>query len=705
MKKKLFTLLLMTMATSSIFAIPAKRGIWKTLTLQDGTTVKVELRGDEFLKFWQDESGKRYTLNAEGHLELADMPKLQQVSKLLREQASPILQTDGSTSKMRRSVKRSVSFQGNKRCLIILVQFSDMAFSMDAPQAHYTKVANEPGFSEGKFKGSVADYFRDQSNGQFNLSFDVVGPYTLGSYKTYGANDDNGSDKNAQAMIAAACSNAAHDGVDFTPYDWNGDGIVEMVYVIYAGRGEANGGSADTVWPHKSAFTSPMKYGNKSVQVYACSNEMKTDKDVEGIGTICHEFSHCLGYPDAYDTAYGGWFGMGDWDLMCSGSYNGDGFVPAGYTAYEKWTAGWIEPIELKKATEVSGMESVANGGNAYKFTNPNFDDEYYIIENRRREGWDAALPASGVIINHIDYNKKIWDWNIPNTKSAGTSYAPKNDHERLTIIPADNVKTSASEAGDPWPNGNRNRLANSTSPAAKCYNANTDGTNMMNIAISNIAIADDGTASFSFTNYNDASSQEGYILRETFNKCQGTGGNDEKGFYPKGISMGFAAGTFTPDVTGWEGDYMKGANQCARFGMSSDNLVEITSPEFEINGEATLTFKAAPYGKEDANMSLTVEGAELSESNFTLTFNQWNEEKVTIKGNGKVRIKFTCDHAFFLDDVLVPKVATGISSIILDETAAKQKGIYSLDGKYVGNKLSKLQKGIYVVNGKKVIK
>lgn len=122
---------------------------------------------------------------------------------------------------------KKVSYVGSKRCLIILAQFANKKFSMDDPRAFYNRVANEEGFSEGSFRGSVKDYFRDQSNGQFNLTFDVVGPYTLSNYENYGGNDAKGSDKNPRGMVSAVCQNAADEGIDFSPYDWDGDGEVE----------------------------------------------------------------------------------------------------------------------------------------------------------------------------------------------------------------------------------------------------------------------------------------------------------------------------------------------------------------------------------------------------------------------------------------------------------------------------------------------
>lgn len=672
MKKKLLFILSMLMVGTAIHAVPAKRGIWKTFTLKTGQTVQVQLCGDEFLHFWEDKDGNRYSYDTSDGLKPANMAQLRTRAQVMRQQACPdniikkslLTGANGSTS-----LTRASSYMGKKRCLILLAQFSDKKFTMNDPKAFYNRVANESGFSEGNFKGSVADYFKAQSNGKFEMNFDVMGPYTLGEQAYYGKNEGDQQDVNVQAMIAGCLGKAAAEGIDFSPYDWDGDGQMEMVFVVYAGRGEATGGGDDTIWPHKGRMTNPVKCGNKTLTNYACSNELSVSNEVDGIGTICHEFSHCFGYPDAYDTNYTGLYGMGTWDLMCQGNYNGNGFTPAGYTAYEKYAAGWITPIELKENTSVSGMKPLAEGGDAYIFKNPNNSDEYYLIENRQKKGWDAGLAGSGIIINHIDYNLKAWNYNIPNSMMSGI-----NDHERITLIPADNIKSDKNEENDPWPYGNKNRLANNTTPACNTYNLNTDGTKLMNIILSDMAIAADGTASFTFQNLNKTASEENYIFQETFDKCLGTGGNDDKGFYTFGNPNQFANSAFSPDKNGWTASVQtfKGGFQCARVGKRGATNITFTSPEIKINGDATLTFKAAPYSLSSNKMTVSISNGTVETATFKLEPNKWNECSTKITANGRVKITFASD-AFFIDEVCVAEGSTsGISNIVLSEKQVK---------------------------------
>ena len=704
MKTKIFTLALALAAATTANAIPAQRGIWRTMKLANGTEIKVELRGDEFMHYWQDAEGNRYTVNADNYLQVADMNQLLKRSVEMRTAAANV--SDGAMRVKKAPGSKKSAYKGDKRCLILLVEFSDKKFSMSDPLAFYKRVANEKGFSEGKFKGSVSDYFSAQSNGQFNIDFDVVGPYQLANVSSYGENvtDDNGNrlyDKNAAGIITGACQAAARAGVDFSPYDWDNDGTVEMVYVIYAGEGEATGGGEETIWPHKSQLYPSKTYGGKRVSVYACSNELSSKTAVAGIGTICHEFSHCLGYPDAYDVDYNGFYGMGSWDLMCQGSYNGNQFVPAGYTAYEKWVAGWIEPVVLHDNASFSDIKPVADGGDAYMFYNPGNKNEYYILENRQRAGWDAQLPASGILVNHITYDQSIWDQNIPNTNRP-----PQNTFERMTIIPADGMRSTSNEAGDPWGNSiAKATLSNSTTPATSTNTANVDGSKYMNIAFTNMKMTD-GLASFTFTNYNLGSSQEGYVIHETFDKCQGTGGNDGR-FAPKSLEKNFAMGNFLADVDGWDGTFMKGANQCARIGMTSDTQAKLTTPTLKLNGEAKFIFKAAPYSTDGEKLVLSAsDGVTLGETEFTMKKGEWTEYSTTVKGNGEFTITFQGEKRWFLDEVIIQENgASGIEGIHTTTNAKRDSRVFSIDGRFLGNDINAMGKGLYIVGGKKVIK
>ncbi len=539
--KVVFTFLA-TLCCATMLAIPAKRGQWKTITLSDGRQVKVELRGDERAHWWEDSLHQRYVLCGMRNVECGmrndtetreETRGMWNVECGVRNDTEIWEMVEDSDWSKRYSTRRyshstfhiphSTKFvppsskttsntlpsTSNKRGLIILVEFQNKQFREENDRVMFNRIANEKGFSERGFKGCVSDYFRDQSNGMLDLTFDVIGPVTINNdFEYYGKNvgPDN-YDAHPDEMIMEACL-LVDDEVNFAEYDWNGDGYVEQVVVIYAGQGEANGGGNNTIWPHEWSLTEadygkPLSLDKVRIDTYACSPELSTRTRIDGIGTLCHEFSHCLGLPDMYDEDRKN-YGMGNWDLMDQGSYNGNGFCPAGYTAYEKMYCGWQQPIVLTTDTVVNDMKPISDGGDTYIIYNDAHPNEFYMLENRQRIGWDKNLTGTGLLITHIDYDPDVWYWNTVNSFS---TYYDKyynefvNDHERCTIFHADEDQSSTISGiiGDAYPFLFNDSLTVNSRPATTLHNRNSAGEKYMQVAIKNIKKNEDKTMSFQF--------------------------------------------------------------------------------------------------------------------------------------------------------------------------------------------------------------
>lgn len=685
------------------FADVAERGIYRTITLPNGNTVKVELRGDEFVHFWEADNGDRYIEKNNQYVLVSD----DQIAEMAYKRRSVMLKNGTQRRLANRAVGSFKPMLGHKKGLIILVEFTDIKFSMADPHDYYYRLANEEGFESGRQKGSIRDYFKDQSNGKFILDFDVVGPVKLGQpHDYYGGDADGVHDINAGAMIGQAVV-AAGNEVNMADYDWDNDGEVEQIFVVYAGKGQASGGGESTVWPHSAHISyfkysgyKPMKVDGVEVDTYACSNELKNN-EVDGIGTICHEFSHCLGYPDMYDISYNSGatkynYGMGTWDLMCSGNHNGGGYIPAGYTSWEKMMAGWITPTELVGDMYVNKMKPMSQHGESYIVYNPANHDEYYLFENRKREGWDRALAGEGLLILHTDYDAKVFENNVPNSFREGL-----NDHQRLTIFHADNNDSEDSENGDPFPYGNVTSFSNTSIPAATLHNRNLDGSYFMNIKVSRISKDEDGYVSFFFGNPSQATSGVGFY--ESFNDCVGTGANDNNW-----MSFKVAVGQFSPDNDGWDGPYMKGGCNCGRFGNTASEAYAVT-PLFAIDDDMEMTFRAAPF-TEEGNMIMELSSdnpdVTLSESRFTLVPGAWTDVKLKLMGKGQTHITFKADCRFYLDEIMVsnPEQLDGIESVRTNGmpfVPSSKWGMYNLNGQRV----SKGYRGIFINNGKKIVK
>ena len=459
-RKRIATLFILCILASTSFAVPAYRG-WQTKTQPDGTTIEVRLTGDEFHHYWQDQAGNVVKCDSLGYWRVVESQPTPATIKA-RRQASAMLQS--------RQKKAVGAPNLAPRGLVILVNFSNSKFANANNQAAMKELMNSDNYTDNGATGSVRQFFSDQSDGQYKPDFDVIGPVTLtNNVAHYGGNDASGNDVLPGDMVVEACSiaNAQH-AVDFTQYDNDSDGEVDFVYLIYAGKGEADGGAENTIWPHNwdlaSAYyynncsysTSQRKFDGKYINNYACSGELNGQSGARtGIGTIAHEFGHVIGLPDLYDIDYGQNYEdnmtPGAWHIMDGGSYNNDGKTPPNYTIYDKYFLGWKEPTNPGNTPQTLTLQAAGTDGyNAYQITSDrnsllaatNATTAYYI-ENRQQSGWDKYLPGHGLVIWRIMYSQSVWEANGPNATPGTLRYA---------VVSASGATTKIGTASDPFP-------------------------------------------------------------------------------------------------------------------------------------------------------------------------------------------------------------------------------------------------------------
>ncbi len=510
--KKILTFLFAIGLTLTASAIPAKRG-FVTVTNSDGTSFKISLYGDESFHFHVTEDGVPVRKNANGDWvkDERDVSALWKEANARRNAHRPQL-----AQKVRRAMKASrrggviADGHSTKKGLLVLVNFSDVKFVQNDAQtkAVFTQMVNAIGNPYGRNYGSVREYFRAQSYNHLDVEFDVVGPVTVSkTMKYYGENIDeygrptteDGDDAHPDEMVIEALKQVDSE-VNFADYDWDGDGEVENVYVTYAGYGEAvTGSDPNTIWPHQwqlALNSGRLTLDGVKINTYACGSELQgiSGKVYEGIGTMCHEYSHCLGLPDFYDCDYKGHIDMAEWSLMSAGCNNNSGFTPCGYTSYERWYCDWLEPVELKEGCNVSGMKCIGDEPEAYIIYNDKNRNEYYMLANHQKKGWDSAQTGHGMMILHVNYSSSAWQGNTVNTGL----------NPRMSIIPADNELYKHdnyyyADAGDLWPGTKKNTaLTDKSKPASTLYTTNTDGTKYMHKDITDITEAG-GTISFTF--------------------------------------------------------------------------------------------------------------------------------------------------------------------------------------------------------------
>lgn len=467
MKRITLLIYLTTLTVATALAVPAKPGKMQH-TQSDGTVVTFEVVGDEFnnhllvdgqyTAMW-DGNNICYATSQNGLLKSSGVAvrptnRLNTQEKAIAQSSiglrkmieDPLFSSDMNSPERVLSNRASVmppyyvapnesalelggwggEVEGERNLLVILVQYTDIKFSINDARNKFDALLNEPGYSENGATGSTVDYFEDASNGKFNPNFDVVGPYTLSNNrKFYGGNNAYGDDAAPAIQTKEACDLAAADGVDFSKYDGDNDGKIDLVFIVYAGHNPAEGGPADAVWPHQWDIypgsniveNSYPVYNGKQLVTYACSSELKGYRgtNMSSIGTFCHEFGHAIGLPDWYDTSGGDCFGMDFASIMNAGNYLNDSRTPPTYNILERWLLGWYLPKEMHSAGKYE-IDHVSNNDGYILWANEG-KTECFLFESRAKGSathWDQYLNngdssrgyegGEGMLIYHVDW-------------------------------------------------------------------------------------------------------------------------------------------------------------------------------------------------------------------------------------------------------------------------------------------------------------
>ena len=471
-KKLLFGLLFAAMTAG---AVKMKPGI-NIIKQADGTTITVRAYGDEDLSYFLASDGTLLYqegtnfyiagVKADGTLYstgvLAHEPSMRtikEISAIKAQNAKAFynsMETQAKANKVRREPMTPdnslLPSLGKHKIPVILVEFSDVEFSVENPKATFDKYLNgkelfnkETDPEMGQNYASVAKYFKDMSFGKFEPEFEVYGPVNLGKpLATYGAGYS--SEENMGLLLTDACT-AVDDEVDFTQYDSNDDGNIDLIYIIYAGFSQSiAGNSTDCIHPKSGYLSLAKSFDGMDVKRYGVNNELNgTPADqtngpiINGIGLFCHEFSHCMGLPDLYPKS--GSIAeacinqnMDYWSLMDAGEYTANGYRPTAYTAWERERLGWMEIGTLTGPSNVE-LKSLDEGGAAFRIYNDKDETghEYYIVENVQNNGWNKNLFGNGLMVTHVDYLSSQFSL-------GGCKVNNTEGHPRMHVMAADGM-------------------------------------------------------------------------------------------------------------------------------------------------------------------------------------------------------------------------------------------------------------------------
>ncbi|MEZ7866266.1 MAG: M6 family metalloprotease domain-containing protein [Paludibacteraceae bacterium] len=706
-----------------------------TIAQPDGTTLTVVLKGDEFHRYHTTEDGYFITKDNSGVFNYARMEssgrlistgvKASDAARRTTAERNFVAGLSHATipaavNKMMRSKgakPAAVSAtparfpgQGSPRSLVILVKFKDLDFVTPNPQAAFTDLLNQQGYSANGATGSARDYFRDNSMGTFTPQFDVVGPFDLpNNYKYYGENDANGDDKNAVQMIVDACAKADSAGVDFSIYDTDGDGLVDNVFVYYAGHNEAEWASENTVWPHRwsiyrgfnySGSEASITFDGKRIMDYACTSELKWDEgtSMAGIGTFTHEFGHVLGLADMYATDGATHQTLSYWNIMDAGAYLNEGRTPPAYNAFERFQLGFLTPELLQNNSVNVSLDTLLSSNKAYLISstethNLNFNDptpaEFFLLENRQNKGWDKFLPGHGMLLYRIFYNETDWYNNEPNNDP---------DAMGVDILEADVIASDATLAGDPFPGTSGVTSFDLISRAGTPFNKEIRGVAENNGKITfsiltplgiPVVPTDASTITVNGTGFNAAwnpvTGANSYLV-DVYTKTEGGGIQTilSENFvkFTKGQPNGGADATEISSslndytgVTGWTGAKVFQAGGSAKIGSSS-NLGYLVTPALNLSadgGNFTLQFDATAWKGDDKSLKIFVNGQQVHTvtdlDNSAYTFKTYTLPLTG--GNASTVIRFEGNKAskgrFMLDNVLVTQGTGGVKIPVLN--------------------------------------
>ncbi len=685
----------------------------KYATTEDGYTVMQKTEGWFYAK--EDENGE-IVISDYRLLHYDDMPdKQKSFLTSINKNLLPKREQKINSSKRANQYgdeKDISNVSGNRRILVVLVEFPDLSFRKTKDD--FINLFNKTNYNDDGAVGSVKDYYLWASHEQLNLQSDIIGPYTLShNMAYYGGNNTKGNDMNTYGMFTEAIEFAA-DEVNLQDYDSNGDGYIDNVHIIFAGYGEEAGTTSDAIWSHRASF-SPIMVDDVQIDGYSCAAELRGNSGdgITRIGVHCHEIGHALGANDYYDVDYseGGQFeGTGKWDIMASGSWNNDGISPAGFNPYVRiYDFGWEDAVTLEESGLVQLTPTSEDGGVIR--LNTTKDGDFFLLENRTADSFDAYIPGSGMLLYHISPDiDKARMTNEINATYPQLCYIVCASSSNKTPSYTASSYGEINSTGCPYPGDTNNTVFSASSvPAAKTFDNKDAGFSVQDIKY------EDGIISFYYNKEESPIESEDIYTELVWNDSFERQNIADEWTITSIMGMSRCEiersllGTYTNE------------NPLAKDGTY---YLKITSKDKSLQGDKRTTLQLSCYGISlDQNKSyiLTIDARRYCTKDGTCDYVNFIDNGVcvqsaTIENNNawqtlyqpiKEGVKtYTIDleidlvegSTLFLDNVCIYE--RKVSKINTLKAPLANKKIFNLQGQH----LYKAYSGLYIIDGKKLI-
>ncbi|WKN30369.1 M6 family metalloprotease domain-containing protein [Porifericola rhodea] len=482
----------------------------------NGQTLQIIARGNDHVHWAETLDGYTVIKNDEGYYEYAELRnnKLVGSGKIATDPANRSMQEMrgmiGIAKHLKPQEERShvhnkqsfaplsssnaaipaVPSKGKVKLLAICIDYPDLPHTKSVET--FSRLLNSGINGNPSFK----QYFQDNSYGQLDIEVEVVGWVKASkNYEYYGYANGN---RRTRELVKEAIQAAEDTGVDFSQYDNDNDGDADAVMVIHSGPGAEEGGRNDYIWSHR--WTIPFEFhDNTFIFDYAVFPEIRTSSwfdNTVGIGIFCHEFGHLLGLPDLYDTeSYNGNSnGIGEWGVMGTGGWLGSEDYPASLSAWSKEKLGWVKPLDITESYGKFKLPAASKEDVIYKI-NTGRDKEYFLLENRQRDGFDRELRGTGLAVWHINTDKTD-EYPSYNAVNGDVDLKGVDLEEADGNFDLDNMRNRADD-GDLYPGSSKQTsFSVFTSPTTESYfdlNSSTE----TGISIEDIKENTDGSISF----------------------------------------------------------------------------------------------------------------------------------------------------------------------------------------------------------------